>query len=312
MKPLRKNLALAIDGGGIRGIIATAALCKLERALDLRLADRVTLTAGTSTGAIISAALACGLAADDIHQLYLELGSQIFPSTWRSWFFPLTRHRYTHEPLRAAFERYVGNPSLGEIWQRPQPMDMVLSAFDILQNKTCFIKPWKAEYRDWPLIQAVLASSSVPTYFPPVAGRYLDGGVGSYANPCYLAAYEALYVLNWDPAETTIISLGTGKSPRAKDAANADAWYAWQWVEPMLGAFLQSADDQQVALTAQIHRDLDFRRFQVDLDTAIPMDSLKHHAELLRLGERLGVKILRDDFDQPPDFKRAGQTPTPF
>ena len=75
------------------------------------------------------------------------------------------------------------------------------------------VKPWKPDYTDWPVTLAVLASSAVPTLFPVVEGRYVDGGVGSYANPCYVAAYELRYCLGWDPAETTLISLGTGRTP---------------------------------------------------------------------------------------------------
>ncbi len=34
MKPFRKNLAIAIDGGGIRGVIVTKALSMLEEKLE--------------------------------------------------------------------------------------------------------------------------------------------------------------------------------------------------------------------------------------------------------------------------------------
>jgi predicted acylesterase/phospholipase RssA len=178
-----------------------------------------------------------------------------------------------------------------------------MTTFDVITNKTRFIKPWKAEYKSWPLIQAILASSSVPTYFPIVAGRYIDGGVGSYANPCYLAAYEAQNFLHWDLTETTIISLGTGRDPHYLESSQANRWYPWQWLSPLLGAFLHSADDQQVALTAQVFEGLDFRRFQVDLMEPVDMDSVAKIPDLIRYGEILGNKILSDEVELPPDFK---------
>ena len=110
------------------------------------------------------------------------------------------------------------------------------------------LKPWKDAYKKWPVIKAVLSSSSVPTYFPVVEGRYVDGGVGSYANPCYLAAYEIKFVLDWDPTETTLISLGTGRSPHKFVSGEASGYWAWDWIGPVLGAFKHSADDQQVHL----------------------------------------------------------------
>ncbi len=78
MKPFRKNLAIAIDGGGIRGVIVTGALSMLEAQLGEPLHGRARLYAGTSTGSIISAALAAGLSASKIHELYLQLGDKIF------------------------------------------------------------------------------------------------------------------------------------------------------------------------------------------------------------------------------------------
>ena len=126
--------------------------------------------------------------------------------------------------------------------------------------------------KDWPVIRAILASSSVPTYFPVVEGRYVDGGVGSYANPCYLAAYEAQICLKWDPKETTLISLGTGRDPQGIKPGQPQRFWTWNWLAPMLGAFLSCADDQQVHVVETFFKDLDFRRYQVDLKEAIPMD----------------------------------------
>lgn len=57
-----------------------------------------------------------------------------------------------------------------------------------------------------------MAPSCVPALFPPVEGRYVDGEVGAYANPCCLATYEVQFCPDWDPAETTLISLGAGRA----------------------------------------------------------------------------------------------------
>ncbi len=144
---------------------------------------------------------------------------------------------------------------------------------------------------------AILASSSVPTYFPIVAGRYVDGGVGSYANPCYLAAYEALFCLNWDLKETTLISLGTGRHPQLIKSGQPDRFQAWQWLAPIMDAFLVSADDQQVNLTDTFFKDLDFRRFQVNLEQDMPMDDPSLIPKLIEYGDRMGQMILSDQLD---------------
>ena len=239
MKPFQKNVALAVDGGGIKGVIASRAIAILEDHLQKPSYEVFKLLAGTSTGSIISAGIATGLFAEEIHQLYCDMGPVIFRDTWRSKFWPLTRYRYPLEPLEEALESQMGGKVMGDFWFTGQPIDLVITAFDLVENKTLFIKPFNLSrgYDQWPVVKAVLASSSVPSFFPPVEDRYVDGGVGSYHNPCYVAAYEAQFVLGWDPAETTLISLGTGREPHALRPDQIRDFYPWHWISPVLGAF---------------------------------------------------------------------------
>ena len=305
MKPFRKNLAIAIDGGGIRGVIVTRALSMLEEKLERPLHELSRLYAGTSTGAIISASLASGMSAKRIHELYVELGDQIFAQSWRTFLFPITRFRYSPRPLERALIGQFGDMRLKDLWKDLALRDIVITAFDLLSNETCFIKPWKLQYQDWPLVKAVLASSSVPTYFPPVEGRYIDGGVGSYANPCYLAAYELSYCLGWDPEDTTLLSFGTGRSPNAMRPGEPNRMAPWDWVEPVMDAFLTSASDQQVRLVDTFFNKLDFRRFQVDMEEALPMDDPAAMPLLLDYGTEMGKMILSDRMDGAAKVKPA-------
>ena len=298
MKPFRKNLAVAIDGGGIRGVMATKALTMLEQALGAPIHDSARLYAGTSTGSIISAALAVGLSAAQIHELYLSLADTVFRSSWRTALFPLSRYRYSSDPLADALHDQLGDRKMKDLWQDLQLTDLVITSFDVLNNKELFIKPWKLQYQDWLISYAVLASSCVPTYFPPVDGRYLDGGIGSYANPCYLAAYELTYCLGWDPAETTLISLGTGRPPGLLKPGQPERTFAWNWLEPVLNAFLTSASDQQVRIVENFFKKLDFRRFQVDLRDDLQMDDIHRIPELIEYGTQMGNMILNDEVDR--------------
>jgi hypothetical protein len=298
MKPFRKHVAVAIDGGGIKGVMVARALAILEDHLGQSSHEVFRLTAGTSTGSVISAGIGAGLSGAQMHQLYTELGGTVFRKTWRTWLWPLTRYRYPHGPLEAALKQHIGEVTMGDFWSADPPTDVVITAFDLVTNHTRFIKPWKEEYAGWPVVRAVLASSAVPTYFPTVEGRYVDGGVGSYTNPCYLAAYEARFCLDWDPAGTTLISLGTGRDPHTLQPGDADGFWAWDWIGPVLGAFLQSANDQQVHLVRTFFEQLDFRRFQVDLREPIEMDDPSKIPELTAYGDELGRKILNDETDR--------------
>ncbi len=309
MKPFRKNVAIAVDGGGIRGVIVTKALLILEEYSKKSVHDIFRLAAGTSTGSVISAGIASGLTALQMHLLYVGLGSRVFKKTLRSFFWPLTRYRYSNQPLEDALRENLGDRKMGDFWEETPRTDVVLTTFDLLANKTRFVKPWKKEYRDWLVRRAVLASSSVPTYFPVVDGRYVDGGVGSYANPCYLAAYEALFCLRWKPEETTLISLGTGRDPGGIKPGQPARFFAWDWLSPVLGAFLSSADDQQVHLVKTFFTRLDFRRFQVDLKEKIEMDDPTQVPRLVEYGEQMGRMILNDEMDSALDIS-PGQTST--
>ena len=307
MEPFRKNVAIAIDGGGIRGVVVTKALSILEDRLGHSLYESTRLVVGTSTGSIISAALATGDSATNIHQLYLEFGNSVFNKSWRTFFWPFTRYRYTHKPLEDALHDYFGDRIMSDYWTTEPETDVIITTYDLIESRPRFIKSWKSEYKDWPVIKAVLASSSVPTYFPTVDGRYVDGGLGVYANPCYLAAYEILFTLGWTLEETTLISLGTGREPQALQPGQPDQFNTWDWINPMFDAFLISAGDQQVHFVRNFFPSLDFRRFQVNLREPIAMDDPQTIPELVEYGEEMGKMILNDQYDQiqytkPPVF----------
>jgi uncharacterized protein len=76
---------LAIDGGGIRGVLALEVLQKVEDLLkaksgkaDFRLAEYFDYIAGTSTGGIIAAGLSIGMSVKKILDLYEEAGAGMF------------------------------------------------------------------------------------------------------------------------------------------------------------------------------------------------------------------------------------------
>jgi patatin-like phospholipase/acyl hydrolase len=304
MKPFRKNLAIAIDGGGIRGVMITQALIALETELGKPVSEIFSLSAGTSTGSIISAGLGAGLSAQRMYDLYMQLGTTIFPNTLRSKLWPIFPYRYSSQPLVDALKSVMGEMKMGDFWTATPPKDIVIVMRDLAENRTRFVKPWKDEYRDFPVWKAVLASSSVPTYFPVVDGRYVDGGVGSYSNPCYAAAFEAAYCQKWDPKETTLISVGSGRTPDALKPHQADKFISIQWLTPLMDTFLDAANDQQVHTVKQFFPDLDFRRFQINIPL-IEMDDVSKMNDLTEYGKKLGQMIVNDQVDVEPERPMA-------
>ncbi|MGI9435525.1 MAG: patatin-like phospholipase family protein, partial [Geminicoccaceae bacterium] len=83
---------LALDGGGLKGILTLGYLARIERLLrerfgddGFRLCDYFDLIAGTSTGAIIAAGLAKGMGVDEIVREYMTIGHDVFKSRWSRW-----------------------------------------------------------------------------------------------------------------------------------------------------------------------------------------------------------------------------------
>src|SRR4051794_35525933 len=82
----RPKRILALDGGGLRGILSLGILEKVEALLrerhgggdGFRLCHYFDLIAGTSTGAIIAAALAQGWGVGKLTDKYFSLGKRVF------------------------------------------------------------------------------------------------------------------------------------------------------------------------------------------------------------------------------------------
>ena len=76
---------LCLDGGGIRGVMPALILQEIEQQLGSPLKNHFDLIAGTSTGSILAVGIALGKSPEELLNLYLEKGLQIFP--YQSLFF---------------------------------------------------------------------------------------------------------------------------------------------------------------------------------------------------------------------------------
>jgi len=303
-KAFRKNVALAVDGGGYRGIMVAKALSILEEHLGKHCSDIFSLTAGTSTGSLISGGISAEMTASQIYDVYREIGRIVFKKRLRSTkpFSYLFRYMYPNDTLIKALRENIGEMTFGEFRKKYPSKDIIITVRDLVENRTRFIKPWKSDYKDWKIWYAVLGSCTVPTYFPVVDGQFVDGGVGSFSNPCYIAAYEIEYCLkNWDPKETTLVSIGTGRTKEGFEPYEASRYNQLKWIRPMFDIFLSDANDQQVRIVQSFFDELDFRRFQVDFKEHIDMDDTSKTDLLTEYGEKLGEMIINNEQDKGVD-----------
>ena len=230
---------LAIDGGGIRGMIALGYLEEIETGLRQRLgagpgfvlADWFHYIGGTSTGAIIATGLALGMKVSQLRSFYVEQGRAMFG---RARVLHRLRYRFEDGPLAQALRDAFGaERTLGSA-------DLRTLLLVTLRNASTD-SPWPlssnpaAQYNDralpdcnldLPLWQIVRASTAAPTFFPPevvqVGPRrfiFEDGGVTPYNNPAFLLflmATTAPYRLQWPtgPERLLLVSVGTGSMPQ--------------------------------------------------------------------------------------------------
>jgi len=231
---------LALDGGGIRGLITLEILAEMETMLrqalgrddSFVLADYFDYVAGTSTGAIIATCLSLGWPVTKIQAFYEASGAEMFD---RASILQRFRYKFADDKLAGLLRQELGaQTTLGET-------KLKTLLLLVMRNATTD-SPWPvsnnplAKYNergrsgcnlDLPLWQLVRASTAAPTYFPPETIQvgsnrfiFVDGGVTMYNNPAFqlfLMATAAPYRLCWPAGEQLILlaSVGTGASADA-------------------------------------------------------------------------------------------------
>jgi hypothetical protein len=235
---------LALDGGGTKGIIELAFLARIEALLrehmgggpDFRLCDWFDLIGGTSTGAIIAAALALGKPVAEITQLYLDLAPLAFRS--RGWRVAGFVSRFDAKPLIRFLHTQFGARSL-DSHDLKTGLAVIAHRFDtgspwLISNNPhapYWADPADASYignRHYKLTDVVRASTAAPGYFEPqklsvVPGckpaLFVDGGLSPHNNPSLMLlmlAHAKTFGLCWPvgPENLSLISIGAGQYRR--------------------------------------------------------------------------------------------------
>ena len=207
---MARQYLLSIDGGGIRGIIPAVALAKLENTTGQLARDTFSFVAGTSTGAIIAAAIVAGIPATRIVDLYVNRASEVFtgPPLLNILQRIISGSMYSTQKLHDLIGEEIGS---ARDWSlNDSPVDLLITAKGVPNGKPWyFVKDAPANSRctgRLGLVDCVTASAAAPTYFWPwtldegplpsgcePAGELVDGGVGVMGNPVYQACVEAFF-----------------------------------------------------------------------------------------------------------------------
>jgi patatin-like phospholipase/acyl hydrolase len=272
---------LAIDGGGIRGVIPAKVLVAIEKQTGRKIAELFDLIAGTSTGGILAAGLCVPgsdattpkYSAGDLLDLYKVHGHDIFSSSWARMVVSLfVGSQYPAGALEAQLLAY-----LGEVHLADAVTGLLITSFDMHAGEAWFFSREQARAhpdRNYLLREVARATSAAPTYFPPFkfAGTapdrpvLIDGGV--FANNPALCAWVDEHEDVRANSDVLILSLGTGSVPHPVRFDRARRWGKVAWARPAIGSFLDGQSDTTEFELGRLLDDRHYLRLQVPLPAA--------------------------------------------
>lgn len=212
--------ALALTGGGYRGMFTARALQVMEEQIGEPIGRHFDLTCGTSIGGIVALAVAFEVPMASVVAVFEKNGLNIFPphkppGTKSGKMYDLWSHsrkaRYSTAPLRAAINQLIDKDALLKDAIHP----VAIPAVNVTQGQPQVFKTrHKAEWsRDWryKAVDIALATAAAPTFFElaEVGGNlYADGGLFANA-PDLIAIHEAEHFFSVPIEAIRVLSVGT-------------------------------------------------------------------------------------------------------
>ena len=314
----RPRKLLALDGGGIRGVLTLQVLIRMEELLrersgqgnDFRLCNFFDYIGGTSTGAIIAAGLARGMSAQELADFYMKAGPAMFD---KSFILFRLRHLYETKPLAEELQKTFGKDTT----LFPEHLKCLLL---VVTRNVSTDSPWPissnpyAQYNDSkradcnlsiPLWQLVRASTAAPVYFAPEVLQwdrndpsktfvFEDGGLTPYNNPSFLLARIATikeYNLNWDTGEDKLLvmSVGTGAAPKVDAEIYSSGKTAFTNVANFPAALMYGAQVDQDVNCRTMGRCVHGAPIDAEVGDLIPRDDA---GNMVPLEQDLGRRFL--------------------
>ncbi len=267
---------LSIDGGGIRGVFPAMFLTNLEAELKAKghqkwqIYQNFDLICGTSTGGIMAIALALGIPAQEVYDLYYNNAASIFGNKrnrFSQLFYSVHKRDALENLIREKFKE-VNNgkdPVLKDC-----KTNICVPIFDLLEGKPSVLKnnyhPRFTKDYHIPAYKAALATAAAPVFFDPYSSEYkdlngvvkpfnnkVDGGVFAN-NPTLTGIIEAQVAFYQKIENLRVLSLGTGYQ-KFSDGSNRSKWGITYWINPkrkrIIDLFMQ-AQSQQVEHIIQL------------------------------------------------------------
>ena len=289
-----KHIILAIDGGGLRGIVPLQFLKYIEQRTGKRCHQLFDFISGTSTGGLIACAIAVGKDNQPLYDLpaiekiYVEHGNDIFPSakgigkffrTVKSFIDPT----FSAKGLSSVLKEKFGSSTLLDCL-----IPIMIPAFDLKNNNAIMFKYRHAKKNNLlnlDLYDICRATSAAPTYLPSHKFNYLDENTGIilervcidggvYINNPSVASYveytkyfSDFYSKNgelFDRNNLFLLSLGTGRY--GKNIDKSKTMGQLEWAPKIADVMMQGVNMITTYQTNELFVPGNFLRLQIQIE----------------------------------------------
>lgn len=296
--PERPVRVLALDGGGVRGLIIVRTLIALEAALQAAARRRgrtaggllryFDLLAGSSTGGLVAMALATPREPggreplwplEAVLDFYRHQSVHAFRRARNAWMQLLWRPLIDHGPFEAVLEELLGERRLAGI-----EVPLLMPSYDLRGGSARFFRSHAAREspaEDLPLTLVARAITAAPVFYGPVRVERPDGsgveklvdGALFASNPALLAYTEAHRLFGRE-RPVVVVSIGTGQLQRSAPEGDLRrrGLLRWLWSEgriPLLEAMMDGqVDCADMHLADLLGRGRGYFRFDPPLPAA--------------------------------------------
>jgi len=259
----RPTQALALSGGGVRGIMSVIILAEVERRVGAKSAEIFDLITGTSVGSLLAAGLSLKdrldptkprYGAQDLVPIAEEKLIRAFSNTylnevetgdglWHSKYKPTG----LNQGIKEIFDHTLASDLLGEYYYPATNEDDLTQTFGFTGQQA----RQNADWKNLRVKDILRATTAAPTYFPPHSVKLdktyhlIDGGVVEN-NPAPRAYALAKQIFNCQD-NLTVLSIGTGTSQFV--IHGDDGWGAIQWSTKLINTLSSGQEAVAHSLT---------------------------------------------------------------
>jgi patatin-like phospholipase/acyl hydrolase len=255
---MKKFRILSLDGGSLRGVISARIMQHLELSL-----NDFDLISGTSAGSIVGVTFVCGYTPEQIVNMFLEEGKNIFKKRNAVLSKLGLRSKYDIKNLETVLKKYYKDLTIGHI--KGTGKDLIIPTFQLNSidkdsGAKCSMpkiySSFNKDDHDEPLYSVVCKSSAAPTFFQSYNG-YVDGALSGNNNPSINAICSAVHA-GYHLDDIEIISIGTGNSDNTFDC---DDGGIIQWAPKIIDYMLNGSEENAEFCSKAIVKN--FKRIQL-------------------------------------------------